>query len=515
MMKISNIICTMALLSISASAIAAVDGVSGATVTRNSNETPVKEKVQTESAKETVKDHLLSHYKFYGFIRNYMAYDSREAVAGTGDLFFYLPKDQSLNAAGEDLNQKNSFRFLSLTSRVGVDVSGYQIGGTTIGAKIEADFYAGLSGVTGTATLRLRQAYLTLGWKDLPLSGEPRASVNIKMGQAWHPMAADLCPVFTLESGAPFGPFSRTPQLTMDANLGEHFTLTASALWQMQYTSAGPDPKGPDKDGIYAAVSSAEFIKYSCTPEGYLGATLKFGGWMARVGADILSIKPRTTGKGGFYETQEGAMEPVWKSTTVKVSDRITTVSPFVYMQYVKGKFAMKAKTIYASAGEHFNIQGGYGITRKFEGEGQDGHYEYTPTRSSSTWFTVSYGKKWAPMLMLGYYKNFGTAEDLYSAAGDGSVLESDFYFSKNSFKNLNQLYRICPALICNFGKLSIGLDYEFSGAQFGTPKEVESTGTDGKTIIKKYYYNSRGLAAEGLHWVHSHRVQCMVKFTF
>lgn len=485
----------MALLSVSASAIAAVGGDGASDPARVDD-------VKAEPKGGAVKEHLQNHYKFYGFVRNYMTYDSRESVAGTGDLFFYLPKDRNLNGAGEDLNQKNSFRFLAITSRVGVDVSGYQLGRTSMGAKIEADFYAGLSGVTGTATLRLRQAYLTLGWQDLPLSGGHRANVGLKIGQAWHPMAADLCPVFTLEVGTPFGPFSRTPQLTMDAALGEHFTLTASALWQMQYTSTGPDG------------ASANYMKYGYTPEAYLGATLKFGGWLARAGVDVLSIKPRTTGKGGFYETPEGASEPVWKSTTVKVSDRITTASPFVYMQYVKGKLALKAKTIYAQAGEHFNIQGGYGITKKFDGEGQDGHYEYTPTRSSSSWFTVSYGKKWVPMLMVGYYKNFGTSEDLYSASGDGSVLESDFYFAKNSFKNLNQLYRICPALVCNFGKLSIGLDYEFSGAQFGTPKEMESKGTDDKIVIKKYY-NSRGLATEGLHWVYSHRVQCMVKFTF
>lgn len=486
----------MALLSISASAIAAVGGDGASEPAR------VKD-AKVDSKGGAVKEHLQSHYKFYGFVRNYMTYDSRESVAGTGDLFFYLPKDRSLKDAGEDLNQKNSFRFLAITSRVGVDVSGYQLGRTEMGAKIEADFYAGLSGVTGTATLRLRQAYLTLGWKDLPISGGHRANVGLKIGQAWHPMAADLCPVFTLESGTPFGPFSRTPQLTMDAALGEHFVLTASALWQMQYTSTGPDG------------ASANYMKYGCTPEAYLGATLKFGGWLARVGLDVLSIKPRTTGSGGFYETPDGAAEPVWKSTTVKVSDRITTASPFVYMQYVKGKLALKAKTIYAQAGEHFNIQGGYGIAKKFEGKGEDGHYEYTPTRSSSSWFTVSYGKKWAPMLMLGYYQNFGTAADLYSATGDGMVSETDFYFSKNSFKSLNRLYRICPALICNFGKLSIGLDYEFSGAQFGTPKEVKSMGADGKTTITKYYYNSRGLAKDGLHWVHSHRVQCMVKFTF
>lgn len=429
--------------------------------------------------------------KLYGFVRNYMAYDSRESLAGTGDLFYYLPKDQNLNDAGEDLNQKNQFRFLSITTRLGVDVLGFQWGRTTFGGKIETDFYAGLSGVTGTATLRLRQAYITAAWKDLQM-GESSASVNLKIGQAWHPMAADLCPVFTLEVGVPFGPFNRSPQITLDANLGDHFTLTASALWQMQYTSTGPDG------------ASANYIKYSCTPEGYLGLSYKTGGFLARVGADVLSIKPRTTGEGGYYD-EAGA----WSATTVKVSDRITTVSPFAYVQYVNGGFEFKAKTIYASAGEHMNIQGGYGITKKFTAEGQDGHYEYAPIHTSSTWATVAYtfAKIWKPMIMAGYYRNLGTSEDLLNK--DGNVLESDFYFAKNSYRNLNQLYRISPSIVCTLGRFSIGLNYELSGAQYGTP----GTATVGTKTVN--VYNVHGLALDGLHWVYNHRVQAMFKFSF
>ncbi len=432
--------------------------------------------------------------KIYGFVRNYMAYDSRESLAGTGDLFYYLPKDQNLNEAGEDLNQKNQFRFLSITSRLGVDVLGYQWGKTTFGGKIEADFYAGLTGVTGTANFRLRQAYLTAAWKDLPM-GSSTASVNLKIGQAWHPMAADLCPVFTLESGVPFGPFNRSPQVTLDANLGDHFTLTASALWQMQYTSTGPDG------------ASANYIKYSCTPEGYLGLTYKTGGFLARVGADVLSIKPRSTGKGGYFDTTGDS--PVWTPATVKVSDRITTVSPFVYMQYVNGGFEFKAKTIYASAGEHMNIQGGYGITKKCTGEGEDGHYEYAPIHTSSSWATIAYTfrKIWKPMIMAGYYKNLGTSEDLVNT--DGNVLESDFYFAKNSYRNLNQLYRVSPSIVCTLGRFSIGLNYEFSGAQYGKPGTV----TVGEKAVN--VYNVHGLALEGLHWVYNHRVQAMFKFSF
>ena len=67
--------------------------------------------------KETpVKDHLQNHFKLYGFIRNFFAYDSRESVSGTGDLFYYLPKDVNMKD-GIDLNATGSFRFLALNSK--------------------------------------------------------------------------------------------------------------------------------------------------------------------------------------------------------------------------------------------------------------------------------------------------------------------------------------------------------------------------------------------------------------
>ena len=137
-----------------------------------------------------------NHFKLYGFIRNYFIYDSRESVSGTGDLFYYLPKDVQKNDNGEDLNATSSFRFLALTSRLGVDVTGYQIGNVAFGAKIEGDFYSGLSNssnanasvyfpgntkISGTATARLRQAYATVTWKDLPLNEEQKASVAHKI----------------------------------------------------------------------------------------------------------------------------------------------------------------------------------------------------------------------------------------------------------------------------------------------------------------------------------------------
>ena len=396
----------------------------------------------------------------YGFIRNYYAFDTRESVAGTEDFFYYLPKDENMKG-DVDLNEQNSLRFAAITSRIGLNVTGYEYDGFKMGAKIETDFYNGLSGVSGTAVLRLRQAYVTIGKNDWMVTA----------GQAWHPMAADMPDVFSLNTGAPFGPFSRTPQVKLDYKFNETLSLTGSAIWQMQYTSAGPNG------------ASANYIKYSCTPEIYLGLNYKNDNLLFRAGVNMLSIKPRNN------------------NGTVKVTDRITTFTPFLYGQYKSGLFSVKVKTLFAEAGEHVNLNGGYGIS----GVKSDGvSYEYTSTRNSSTWASFMYGKKTQWILFAGYVKNYGTKDDLYGAK-DGYAPAANLYFSKNSFSNLNQMYRLTPTVIHNIGKFAIGLEYELTSVQYG----------DYKTVGDVKYIGANGLAEDNLHWITNNRIQALVKFTF
>ena len=75
--------------------------------------------------------------KLYGFIRNFAHIDTHEMTAGTADLFSYGPKDND--------NDNTTYHFTAITSRLGVDVSGYQYGNMSASAKIEADFYNGVS----------------------------------------------------------------------------------------------------------------------------------------------------------------------------------------------------------------------------------------------------------------------------------------------------------------------------------------------------------------------------------
>ena len=421
-----------------------------------------------------------NNFKLYGFIRNYFAFDSRESVSGTGDLFYYLPKDVKMNEDGtEDLNATSSFRFLALTSRLGVDVSGYSINNVHFGAKIEGDFYAGLSNssntnagvyfpgnakISGTATARLRQAFATITWKEL--GKEQQNSVGLKIGQAWHPMAADHPHLFSLEVGAPFGPFSRTPLAQMDANLGEHWVLSAAAIWQMQYQSTGP------------IGGSALYMKYGKTPEMYAALAYKSKGFLLRAGVDMVSIKPRVLGQ--------------LDGNTVKVSDRKTSVLGYVFTQYSYKKFAVKAKTTFGQGGEHMNLMSGYAKI----GENSDGSWDYASLRNSSSWLSMSYGKKWQGVLFLGYVKNLGLAE-----AASAPLAKADVYFCGNGFSNINQMYRINPQIIYNIGKLNVGLEYQLTNVQYGE--------YDGGKL------NEYGLATKNLHWVCNHRVNMMVKYNF
>ena len=456
-----------------------------------------------------VKEHLQNHFKFYGFIRNYFIYDSRESKSGTSDLFYYLPLDVKMNEEGTlDLNAASSFRFVALTSRVGVDVSGYQMNNVHFGAKVEADFYAGLSSssnanaivyfpgntnISGTAQLRLRQAYATVTWKELPFSASQKASVGLKVGQAWHPMGADFPHLFSLEVGAPFGPFSRTPLVQMDANLGKNWIVSAAAIWQMQYNSQGP------------VGASAIYMKYGMTPEVYAAVGFKGKDFLVRAGADLLSIKPR-------YYSGVKVPAPTMSDPTAeklvsgnRVSDRKTSLLYYIYGQYTKGMFSLKAKSVYGEGGEHMNLMSGYAKV----GENPDGSWNYASLRNTSSWLSMSYGKKWQGVLFLGYMKNLGFADGVL----DEPIAKSNVYFCGNGFSNINQMYRINPQIIYNIGKMNIGLEYQWTSVQYG--EYVDAQDCSGGTCKIVQGLDINGLASKNLHWVGNHRVNMMVKYNF
>ena len=137
-------------------------------------------------------------------------------------------------------------------------------------------------------------------------------------------------------------------------------------------------------------------------------------------------------------------------------------------------------------------------------GEKEDGSWEYASLRNSSSWLSMTVGKKWQGVLFLGYVKNLGiSAKDRANAfsGADDPIPSANVYFCSNGFSTINQMYRINPQLIYNIGKMNIGLEYQWTSVQYGK--------TDGGKL------NAHALADRDLHWVGNNRVNLMVKYNF
>ena len=386
--------------------------------------------------------------EIYGFIRNYFTYDSRSCVQSNEGLFNMLPNDINPGANGEDLNAIPSVRFLSMTTRLGLNVSGPEIWGAKSTAKIESDFCGASSGTA--FNLRIRQAYAKLAWENS----------NLLVGQAWHPMSGDLMPeVFSLATGAPFNPFNRSPQVRYNYSPVKSLTFTASALYQYQYGSVGPN-----------GGTSNVYSRNALVPELFVGMTAKgehlTGGW----GVNASTIAPRVV------------------NGDVRVHERLTSYSAMVFGSLKVDYLTVRAKAVYGQNTSHMQQPTGYGVVSI----AADGTCTYDPMQLGSAWVTMMYGKKLRYGFFAGWMKNFGSADQEYMVA---PVVRNN--------TGMDQAYRFSPVVTYKEKNMTIGLEYEHTAAAYGDYKRSSGFGLLTNGII------------ENTHWVANHRVCMMLKYDF
>ena len=356
-------------------------------------------------------------YKFYGQIRGDLFYNSRANGEIADGLFHIYPLDHSYDADGKDLNAQTNSSFYMLYTRLGLDLTGPNIGKATTSAKLEADFRG-----TGTsfAVPRIRHAYLNLAWGK---------GQSFLVGQTWHPFFGDVHPeMLNLSTGAPFNAFSRAPQIRYRYT-GKHWQFTATALWQLQYLAEGPTGK------------SEAYQKNSGIPEFHSGIDYLNGSFIAGIGADILSLVPRTKNTIG--------------DKTYKLDERITSVSFEAHAQYKLPDWTFAAKSTLASNMTHTCMLGGYGITNI---NPRTGEQDYTPFRHSTTWLNIIHGSKWKQDLYIGYVKNLGTSKDIVGSYG--TALDID------------QMVTVNAQISYNLTHWKVGVEYSPATAWYGTADE-------------------------------------------
>ena len=387
--------------------------------------------------------------KIYGHVRTDFFYNSRANVESVDGLFYSYPKDEKLDPNGEDLNGSASSNMYAVYSRMGFDFAGPMIGKAKTSAKIEFDFRG--NGNDNLSALRLRHAYFNFDW----------GKSKVLVGQTSHPFFGDVSPqILNLNTGSPFQPFGRAPQIRYRYNSGA-LQLQAAAVWQSQFKSHGPSATdGTGNSRIQAPHKNAN------VPELALGIDYKANGWIVGVGVDMLSIVPRVT---SFDEN---------KKPLYKVDERLTTVSYEAHLKYQKDKWFVAAKSVLGSNFTHTSMLGGYGIKSQ---DAKTGEREYTPFRNSSNWINIVYGKKWKPGIFLGYIKNLGTADDMMNA--DKYAAGTNIY---GTGTDIDKLMTGTFELTYNVPHWKIGAEYNYTEAYYGTTQK------DGKVKDTHSVVNNR-----------------------
>ena len=379
---------------------------------------------------------------FSGFIKTDMIYDSRQTVSIREGHYLLYPKGEALDPAGGDINAASTFHMLSLQTRLIGKITGPDAFGAKTSGLIETEFFGTSDGdING---FRLRHAYVKLTW--------PKSELLI--GQFWHPMfITDSYPeVVSFNTGAPFQPFNRSPQVRFTARLGNRWSVAAAALAQRDFASTGPD--GPST--AYARNAGVPELnlnlQYRWTCES--GCERIFG-----LGADYKRIVPRLATMAG-YATSTGTND--WAG--------------MVYAKMKTAAFTVKGEAVYGQNLHHLTMMGGYAAAAITDADRLETSYD--PTRNLSLWGEIqTNGTTFLTGLFAGYTKNYGFGRDVIGP-----------FYERGA--DIDAVYRISPRAVYNAGKVRLALEAEYTAAAYG------KTGTDGRVLDPKWIGNFRLLGA-------------------
>jgi len=323
----------------------------------------------------------------------------------------------SLDKNGTDINAHGSFNQYAMVARLSAKVSGPDVLGAKASALIEGDF-TGASN-TENNSFRLRHAYLKLKWDH----------AGITAGQYWHPInIPEMIPsVLSLNTGAPFHPFSRQPQIRLDAAKG-NFNGVLVVSSQRDYASTGP------------LGTSSVYLRNRAIPN--LQPKIQYAGndIFAGVGADYKHIHPRLV-TDSLYATN-AAVNCISYTAFVMAKTKPLTIK----MQWVYGQ----------GLNDHL-IMGGYGVTQTDPLTNQQ---EYSPLDYITGWVNIqTNGKKWQGSVFAGYTKGMGSKDMI-----TGPVYARD--------SDISYVYRLAPMLSYIAGKLTLATEIEITTAAYGSPDE-------------------------------------------
>jgi hypothetical protein len=350
--------------------------------------------------------------KISGFVKSDFFLDSREGATFREGHFLLYPLNESLDINGNDINSHSSFNTLSIQSRVNAKFTGPEVLGAKSGGMIEGEFFG--TSDADVNGFRLRHAYVTLNWEN----------TSLLFGQTWHPMfVAEAFPqVVSFNTGSPFQPFSRNPQIRLTQKFGS-VNLIAVLLTQRDFTSNGP------------AGFSSVYLRNSVIPSAHLQLQYKSEKFVTGAGVDFKSLTPR-----------------IVTVKNVKTDEKVSSYAAIVYAKFSQDQFNIIAEGTYGQNLTDLLMLGGYAIS---EVDTTNGLEKYTQSKVVAALADISYGKEIQFGLFAGFTKNLGSEDPVV-----GSIY--------TRVSNIDAVFRISPRVIFNFSNVRFAFELEATQADYG-----------------------------------------------
>ncbi len=387
---------------------------------------------------------------FSGFIKNDYFWDTRQTVSAREGHFLLFPAPVKKDPDGKDINASPNFNFLSIQSRVRVNITGAKALNAKISGKLEADFFGQLN--PNINLLRLRLAYINMDW----------GNTELRFGQDWIPMFITDCYPGTVSfnTGSPIQPFGRNPQIKLTQKFGK-IKLIGVAMAQRDYADRG------------AAGATGTYLRNSATPE--FSLQLHYKSVNKEAGTAFV------TGIGASYKTIKPQIET---GTGYSTDELVGGMNGIAFLKIKAKKFTVKLEGIYGENMPDVLSIGGFLVSDSVDMV--KGYVKYSPIKTMSFWTDIhSNGKNWQFGIFAGYTQNMGATKDMYSSSSPVYGLGT----------TIADLYRVSPRVMYNINKLRFALEFEYTVANYGSTRDAKGIPTDLtqannlRTLFAAYYF--------------------------
>lgn len=432
-------------------------------------------------------------FEFSGYVRLDAFTDSRQNVDYWKGIDYSYPKPPIFDPNGDDINQKAQFTMVPF-GKVIAKVFGPELHGAKTSAVIKSDIPGKFRIENQSDTdihdpfgmFRYQHGYLNLEWER----------TEVLAGVYYSPLVLlELCAdTVSINAGEFFDPFNYSAMVRVrhKADPFEFVFAVHKLFWYDQWRD-------------------------SLAPSLYAQANINIGEHLICAGVNMDVFTPRIETDPALAEnlsTPALVTDPAATFTQIladtgsaipshgyREHESVKYFTAFIGTALKKNNVSWKHRLTYAECPFLYTLIGGFGPCSRNAKTNQE---KYTTTRSFSYWTELAHMTKNREIgVFFGYTKNLGSRHKLLNSISTkellGHLIERTDSGSPDLFAeggSMNHAFRVQPRLRWFHGPMTIGIELEYTLAEYGTTNSCGRVDTITCEDRRKKVSNTRLLAS-------------------